>query len=51
MREYWIVDPEERAVQVLVLAEGAYEPRGWFVAGTTLASPTLPELFRRKSTN
>jgi Uma2 family endonuclease len=44
VREYWIVDPEARGIEVLSLAGDDWRPAGWFTAGTTLVSPLLPEL-------
>lgn len=40
--EYWIVDPDEKRVTVLVLAEGSYREHGVFEAGQTAASRLLP---------
>ncbi len=42
--EYWIANPEERAIQVLRLDRDAYEAAGWFRMGETLVSATLPDL-------
>lgn len=41
--EYWIVDPLENKVTVLVLDEGLYEERV-FVGNQAIVSPTFPEL-------
>ena len=42
--EYWIVWPDERAIQVLRLEDDAYVPAGWFQPGETLVSATMPDL-------
>lgn len=42
--EYWIVDPEQGRVTVLVLGEGAYRVHGEFVGGQTATGRLLPEL-------
>jgi Uma2 family endonuclease len=42
--EYWVVEPEARAVQVLRLEGGAYVPAGWFTAGSVLTSRAFPDL-------
>ena len=39
--EYWIVDPAARSVEVFVLAERRYEPRGWFTGEAQIVSPSL----------
>jgi len=39
--EYWIVDPDEKTIEVFTLAGGAYVPAGYFKVGQTLLSPTL----------
>ena len=50
--EYWIVDPEDEAIEVFRLEGDAYLPSGWFRGGDTLRSALLegleirlPELF------
>lgn len=43
VREYWIVDPEAKAVEVFSLRGGRYEPNGFFEIGDTLLSPILAE--------
>ncbi|HEX7899533.1 MAG TPA: Uma2 family endonuclease [Planctomycetota bacterium] len=40
--EFWIVDPEEKAVEVLVLNGDRYQPAGYFRESETLVSPLLP---------
>jgi Uma2 family endonuclease len=40
--EYWIVDPETRSVEVLVIESGRYVPHGYFEAGDSLTSRSLP---------
>lgn len=40
--EYWIIDPMERKVHVLRLADGRYEVHGEFVPGQTAESVVLP---------
>jgi Uma2 family endonuclease len=42
--EYWIVDAESAAVEVLVLERGAYVRLGLFRRGDTLRSRVLPDL-------
>lgn len=42
--EYWMVDGDAKAVQVLRLAVDRYEPEGYFRTGETLKSVILPEL-------
>lgn len=42
VREYWIVDPEARTVEVFVLCGAEYQPEGYFETGDTLISPMLP---------
>lgn len=42
--EYWIVDTEARAIEVLRLSGGTYAPAGYFVTGTALTTKTLPGL-------
>ncbi len=40
--EYWIVRPDENAIEVLRLHEGLYEPAGYFRPGETITTPQLP---------
>jgi Uma2 family endonuclease len=42
--EYWIVDPDQQQVTVLVLTNGAYRQHGIFGPGDTATSVVLPEL-------
>jgi Uma2 family endonuclease len=42
--EYWIVDPEERSLEVFVLVGRRFEPRGWFTGDDAVISPSLPGL-------
>ena len=44
VREYWLVDPEERSVEVLVLSNAGWAPHGYFTAGEILSSPSFPTL-------
>ena len=41
INEFWIVDPEAKAVEVFTLGGSGYEPAGWFTGGDTLVSPSL----------
>ena len=43
IREYWIVDPEAKAVEVFSLRDGRYEPNGYFENNDFLVSPLLSE--------
>lgn len=42
--EYWIVDPEERTIEVFRLRDGRYEPSGYLREGDRLATPLLTGL-------
>lgn len=42
VKEYWLVDPDGRAVEVLVLGQEGYQTFRVFPEGTTLESPLLP---------
>jgi len=42
VQEYWIVDPEERTVEVFSLQEGNYELQTQVAPGATLRSEFLP---------
>jgi Uma2 family endonuclease len=44
VREYWIVDPEARTIEILVLAADRYQLHGTFRADETVASVVLPGL-------
>lgn len=44
VREYWLVDPEERTVEVLTLAGSEWTPHGYFKAGDVLATPVFPAI-------
>ena len=41
--EYWIVDPQAKAVEVFALHGDRYEPNGYFENDDTLVSPLLAE--------
>lgn len=44
VREYWIVDPEERSVEVLALSGSAFSPLGYFQESDTVMSSVLSGL-------
>lgn len=44
VREYWIVDPDGRTVEVMTLERGAYRLHAIFGVGDALDSPLLTEL-------
>ena len=44
VREYWLVDPEERTIEVLGLTEAGFEPLATYSEADTLTSPLLPGL-------
>ena len=44
VREYWLVDPEERSVEVLVLSGAGWTPQGYFKETDVLSTPALPGL-------
>jgi Uma2 family endonuclease len=57
VREYWIVDPEAKTVEVFTLRDSRYEPNGYFESNDILASPLLsgfqlamPDLFAEQPT-
>lgn len=44
IQEYWIVDGEARAVEVMHLAHGGYRPGGYFEMADTITSVVLKDL-------
>ena len=42
--EYWIVDPDDRKIIVLVLQNGTYETHGEFVIGDKASGLLIPDL-------
>lgn len=44
VREYWIIDPSAKAVEVLTLRGAQYEPLGYFQNEDVLVSLVLPAL-------
>ncbi len=44
VQEYWIVDPQEKTIEVLTLGERGYERAGLYHKGETLESPLLQGL-------
>jgi Uma2 family endonuclease len=44
VHEYWIVDPEAAAIEVLTLSNGRYARHGLYRRGETLTSVVLPGL-------
>ncbi|HYG60095.1 MAG TPA: Uma2 family endonuclease [Symbiobacteriaceae bacterium] len=44
VQEYWMVDPQERTVEVTSLKNGALETVNLFTAGSALRSPLFPGL-------
>jgi Uma2 family endonuclease len=40
--EYWIVQPDDKAVEVLRLSDAVYQPAGWFRSGEIVTTPLLP---------
>jgi Uma2 family endonuclease len=42
VKEYWLVDPQERTVEVYVLEGGLFKPRAAFGEGDELTSDLLP---------
>jgi len=43
VREYWIVDPDTKSVQIFLLENGAYIGHGYFIDPDTISVSTLPE--------
>jgi len=41
VKEYWIVDPEERSIEVMKLGEAGFETAGVYGKGEILVSPLL----------
>ena len=44
VREYWLVDPDNREVEILTLKEGCYHSQGIFTWESTFQSPLLKGL-------
>ncbi len=44
VREYWLVDPATRTVEILQLHAGVYHTQGTFAAQTTLISEVVPAI-------
>ncbi len=44
VKEYWLVDPSARTIEVLTLSEQGYEQAGLYGENDELRSPLLPEL-------
>lgn len=44
VREYWIVDPDARTTEIMVLKESGYETSRVFPAGTKVHSPLFKDL-------
>lgn len=42
VREYWIVDPREKTIEVLIPSEEGFTLHGLFLEDDTLDSPLLP---------
>lgn len=42
--EYWIVDPEAKAIEIFSLAGDTYEPNGYVQSDEIMESPLLPDL-------
>ena len=41
VKEYWVVDPSNKIVSIMLLQDGVLEIKGAYVAGDTVASSTL----------
>lgn len=44
VEEYWIVDPVDRGVEVLLREDEQWRPGGWFVGESVLTTKELPSL-------
>lgn len=44
VKEYWLVDPDSRTINVLALTETGYVSKGALTTGDTLTSPLFPGL-------
>ena len=44
IREYWLVDPETKSIEVLTLGERGYQPAGRYEKNQRLSSPLLADL-------
>ena len=42
VKEYWLIDADERTIEVLLLGDQGLEPVATYGEGDTLVSPTLP---------
>jgi Uma2 family endonuclease len=42
VREYWLVDPEARSVEVLKISGSRFNPAGYFEVSDRVTSPVLP---------
>ena len=42
--EYWLAEPADRTIELLVLEDGSYRSLGVFTGGATLPSRVLPDL-------
>jgi len=45
--EYWIIEPDDEAIEVLRLVDGAYQPAGYLRGDARLTSPLLPDFESR----
>lgn len=44
IKEYWLVDPEAKNIEVMILKEEGYQTISLFTSSDTLTSPTFPKL-------